>query len=35
VVSARESSWSETQAMEDGWNKEEARGGQPRCCSVM
>ena len=35
VVSERESSWSETQAMEDGWNKEEARGGQPRCCSVM
>jgi hypothetical protein len=35
VVSARELSWSETQAMEDGWNKEEARGGQPRCCSVM
>lgn len=35
VVSARELSWSETQVMEDGWNKEEARGGQPRCCSVM
>lgn len=35
VVSARESSWSETQAMEHGWNKEEAHGGQPRCCSMM